>query len=76
MLENGVDVHFIQAMLGHTSIETTTINTRVSLTKLSAVYERTNPARAARALARETNGERESLLESLDADADEDGTAA
>jgi len=76
MLENGADIRFIQAMLGHASIETTTVYTRVSLAKLREVYERTHPARAARALARDASGEREALLESLDAEADDDGTAA
>ncbi|MGH8041997.1 MAG: site-specific tyrosine recombinase XerC [Rudaea sp.] len=48
MLENGADLRYVQAMLGHASIETTTIYTRVSMTKLRDVYERTHPARSMR----------------------------
>jgi len=45
MLENGTDIRFIQAMLGHASLETTTIYTQVSIRALKEVYARTHPAR-------------------------------
>jgi len=45
MLENGADIRFIQAMLGHASLETTTIYTQVSIRALKEVYARTHPAR-------------------------------
>jgi integrase/recombinase XerD len=45
MLENGADVRFIQALLGHSSLITTEIYTRVAIVKLKAVHEATHPAR-------------------------------
>ena len=45
MLENGADVRFIQAMLGHAKLETTEIYTHVSIRKLKAVHEMTHPAK-------------------------------
>ncbi len=76
MLENGADIRFIQAMLGHASIQTTTIYTRVSLANLREVYERTHPARAARMIAQSHDDARDDLLARLDAEADDDGIAA
>ena len=48
MLENGADVRFIQALLGHESLRTTQIYTHVSITHLREVHERTHPARLSR----------------------------
>jgi integrase/recombinase XerD len=45
MLENGADIRFVQAILGHERLETTQIYTRVSIRKLKEVHERTHPAR-------------------------------
>lgn len=47
MLNNGADVRFVQAMLGHASLETTQIYTRVSVEKLRQVCEATHPGRKA-----------------------------
>jgi integrase/recombinase XerD len=44
MLENGADVRYIQAMLGHAQLSTTEIYTRVSIRKLQQVHELTHPA--------------------------------
>ena len=43
MLESGADIRFIQAMLGHASLETTSIYTLVSIKKLKEVHELTHP---------------------------------
>ena len=45
MLENGADIRFIQAILGHASLHTTEIYTQVSLTKLKEIHAATHPAR-------------------------------
>jgi len=45
MLENGADIRFIQAMLGHASLEATQVYTRVSVRKLKEVHTRTHPAK-------------------------------
>jgi integrase/recombinase XerD len=75
MLEGGADIRFVQEMLGHASLETTEIYTRVSIRKLKAIYEATHPGakpRAARAAAdaaapppREESGEDEARAEEL-----------
>jgi len=44
MLENGADIRFIQALLGHTCLSTTEIYTHVSITKLQQVHAQTHPA--------------------------------
>ena len=43
MLENGADVRFIQALLGHASLESTQLYTQVSITKLQQVHAATHP---------------------------------
>lgn len=43
MLEGGADIRFIQAMLGHESLETTQIYTRVSVEKLAEVHAMAHP---------------------------------
>ena len=45
MLENGADIRYIQAMLGHADLETTQIYTHVSMTKLKEIHNATHPAR-------------------------------
>ena len=43
MLENGADTRFIQQMLGHASLETTQIYTRIAVGKLKDVHTSTHP---------------------------------
>lgn len=45
MLENGADIRFIQAMLGHANLETTQIYTQVSIRKLKDIHTATHPGR-------------------------------
>jgi integrase/recombinase XerD len=45
MLENGADVRFIQAMLGHGDLSTTQIYTHVSIRKLQEIHAQTHPAK-------------------------------
>lgn len=44
MLENGADTRWIQAMLGHSRLETTQIYTRVSIRALREIHRATHPA--------------------------------
>ena len=44
MLENGADLRYIQAILGHARLETTQIYTRTSMRKLLEVHGKTHPA--------------------------------
>jgi integrase/recombinase XerD len=45
MLENGADIRYIQAMLGHAKLETTEIYTQVSIRKLKEIHTATHPAK-------------------------------
>jgi len=45
MLENGADIRYIQALLGHADLSTTEIYTRVSILKLKEIHEATHPAK-------------------------------
>jgi len=44
MLENGADIRYIQALLGHADLRSTQIYTQVSITKLREVHAATHPA--------------------------------
>jgi integrase/recombinase XerD len=44
MLEGGADIRFIQQLLGHEKLETTTIYTRVNIDQLQNVHARCHPA--------------------------------
>ncbi len=76
MLENGADIRFIQAMLGHASLAATTIYTQLSIRALKEVYARTHPARHV-PRSRQAEGEADApteaeLLAELDAEASEE----
>jgi len=43
MLENGADIRFIQALLGHADLRSTQIYTQVSIVKLKEVHAATHP---------------------------------
>jgi len=45
MLENGADIRFIQAMLGHADLSTTQLYTQVSIRKLKDIHTATHPAK-------------------------------
>jgi integrase/recombinase XerD len=77
MLENGADIRFIQAMLGHANLETTQIYTQVSIRKLKDIHTATHPGRVIVGGAvvqgddSDEDSEREALLAMLDDEADE-----
>jgi len=74
MLENGADVRFIQAMLGHVSLETTQIYTQVSIRKLKDIHTATHPAKMerTRALDMEEGTDEETLFTALAAEGAEE----
>lgn len=75
MLENGADIRFIQAMLGHVSLNTTQIYTQVSIRQLKAIHTATHPGRlpVGRAQADAApDADRDTLLATLDAEAHEE----
>lgn len=66
MLDNGADIRFIQAMLGHSDLSTTQIYTQVSIEKLREIHAATHPAKLT---------DRAALLATLAAEAIEDEEA-
>jgi integrase/recombinase XerD len=83
MLDNGADIRFIQAMLGHADLSTTQIYTHVAIDKLREIHDATHPAKLARtddksaanAADADTLAQREAIFSALAAEADEDETA-
>lgn len=49
MLEGGADIRYIQEILGHASLETTQVYTRVSIERLKKVHAMAHPAKLERA---------------------------
>ena len=76
MLENGADIRFIQAMLGHAKLDTTQIYAQVSIRKLKAIHTATHPGKFARAgqhaLEEEPEPTAEDVLTALDREAMEE----
>jgi integrase/recombinase XerD len=52
MLEGGADIRYVQEMLGHASLDTTQIYTRVSISKLKQIHTATHPGARMRPAAR------------------------
>lgn len=44
MLERGADIRYVQEMLGHASIKTTQLYTKVSIRQLKAIHTATHPS--------------------------------
>jgi hypothetical protein len=70
MLDNGADIRFIQAMLGHAALSSTERYTRVAIGKLQQIHAATHPAKlrrgsSAKGAPEDQNREREVLLEAL-----------
>ena len=88
MLDNGADIRFIQAMLGHAALSSTERYTHVAIGKLQQIHAATHPAKLRRGSSADSarddqKREREALLEALlreddddagDVPADETGT--
>jgi len=73
MLENGADIRFIQAMLGHAELTTTQLYTQVSIRHLKAIHTATHPGRPITAGAPvEHVDDPEILLAMLNAEAEEE----
>ena len=79
MLENGADIRYIQELLGHESLSTTEVYTRVSIVKLKEVHDKTHPARLEKPGEAQPRSDtsspidaRQRLLEALDAEADDE----
>ncbi len=82
MLDNGADIRFIQAMLGHAALSSTERYTHVAIGKLQQIHAATHPARLARgSSATASRGDqkraRDELLEALlnEDDNEESGAA-
>jgi len=43
MLEGGADIRFIQQLLGHESLDTTSIYTEVAILQLQVIHAKTHP---------------------------------
>ena len=83
MLENGADIRFIQAMLGHADLTTTDVYTRVAIGKLQQIYRATHPAERPGPAAAPTSTSKaaspadvQALLEHDDVADDEDGVTS
>jgi integrase/recombinase XerD len=65
MLENGADIRYIQAMLGHAELSTTQIYTQVSIRKLKEIHTATHPGKVRAAQAPENAAEPEPTTEDV-----------
>jgi integrase/recombinase XerD len=81
MLDNGADIRFIQAMLGHAALSSTERYTHVAIGKLQQIHAATHPAKlrrgsSAKGARDDQKRERDALLEALLNEADDDETGA
>lgn len=65
MLNNGADIRFIQAILGHAQLSTTEIYTHVTIAKLKEVHALTHPAEAATSRRTDHPADEHALLAAL-----------
>ena len=73
MLENGADIRFIQAMLGHADLSTTQIYTQVSIRTLKEIHTATHPGRPIAAGGRAAPAsDIDMLLDALDREAEDE----
>jgi integrase/recombinase XerD len=72
MLENGADIRYIQAMLGHSSLNTTQLYTQVSIRQLKDIHTATHPGRVIVGLAPTGHADHDGLLAALDLEAAEE----
>jgi integrase/recombinase XerD len=75
MLENGADIRYIQAMLGHADLKTTQIYTQVSIRQLKQIHSATHPAQLPKDKQTVNGGSQDAAAElfaALDAEATED----
>lgn len=79
MLENGADIRYIQAMLGHADLKSTEIYTQVSIKALKAVHTATHPAKpitgadSYRAVDPDADPDAAALFAALDREASDEG---
>jgi integrase/recombinase XerD len=77
MLENGADIRFIQAMLGHAELSTTEIYTQVGIRMLKMVHAATHPGKMPEAAKKKMEADQEptaeDLMARLDLEAEEEG---
>lgn len=80
MLENGADIRFIQAMLGHANLTSTEIYTHVSVAKLREIHAATHPTarfgRAPKPVMDRVAADEAAELLSSESPEDDDSTAA
>ncbi|WP_198325176.1 site-specific tyrosine recombinase XerC [Permianibacter aggregans] len=79
MLENGCDIRFIQAILGHVELSTTQVYTQVGIRKLKEIHTLTHPARLERTTRQDEATDTptreitaDDLLDALDAESEDE----